>query len=214
MRQLAKVFRLELFDYSLLRFSPLPFELPPQFEWLFYYSPRGVHYFFEQLPVPIQGLKGISLAAMGPGTAAACRTRGYEPAFIGNGHPQTVAHQLISLIQGKRIVFIRAHDSRRSVERLLTDQSVRYSVPVYRNEIDDQVSPPAAKLVLLTSPLNASAYLAHRPLQTNQFVGAIGPSTTEALRARGVHWVQQAPEASEAGLAALLRIALDSEFSN
>ncbi len=183
---------------SLVEFKAASFELPPAFDWVFFYSSQGVRFFFEGLDD--MGLvlpASMRFGAIGPGTAAALP----KSDFTGDGIPETTAKAFLALAAGKRVIFPGAANSRQSVQLLLGDAVESFSVVVYDNTPVSDIPFVEAGVLIFTSPLNAQAYFSKRLLLPGQKVVAIGPTTAQALSDlnAGPHVV--APQASEAGLA-------------
>lgn len=164
---------------SFLEFDPLPFEPPKGTAWLFFYSKRGVRYYFDQHKV-----EGQKLAAIGPSTARELEARtGYKVQFIGTGEPKHIAQAFAQQLGEEKVAFIRAKRSRQSVQQLLSAKDQVIDCIVYDNRKQKQVPPQRAAILVFTSPMNAQAYFEQHPLQANQAVVAIGPTTAAALAA-------------------------------
>jgi len=119
------------------------------------------------------------VAAVGPGTAAALREHGLEPALVARVSTQEGLLEELPRLAG-RVLFAGAEDAR----TLLVEELAAEFVPLYRTrELRPERFPEDADLVLLASASAARAYAA---------VGAtvpavsIGPQTTAAARAGGV----------------------------
>ena len=171
----------ELLGRSLLRFEPVAFTPPADADWWFFYSSRAVAFGLAGGDPPA----GTRLAAMGAGTAAALRQRGWEPAFTGVGYPEEVARQFGEVAAGRRVFFPRARQSRRSVQAALADRVTVLDAVCYDNVADPPPAPIVAEVYVYTSPLNVAAYLDHWAHAPGARVVAIGPSTAGALRERG-----------------------------
>ncbi|MEL6277044.1 MAG: uroporphyrinogen-III synthase [Bacteroidota bacterium] len=169
---------------SLLHFEPIPFHLPAEsFDWVFFYSPRAVEFFYANCG---ELMFRSRLAAMGQGTANMLLKLGYEVAFIGNGSPEEVAVAFGQVAENHKVLFPRAEQSRRSVERYLEGRIKAVDLIVYRNEAKSPQGLKPSEIVVLTSPLNVAAYLAVCPAEPQIKFFAIGPSTAEALAKNGI----------------------------
>lgn len=124
------------------------------------------------------------VAAVGPGTAAALRLHGLEPAVVASVSTQEGLLAALPRPAG-RVLFAGAEDARELLARELRADVV----PLYRTEELRPEHFPPADLVVLASPSAARAYAAAA-------VGApavsIGPQTTEAARRAGVAVVAEA----------------------
>ncbi len=168
---------------SLLSFSPVPFELPPPTDWIFFYSSRAVTFFLAGYPG--ERPAAVRLATIGSGTAATL-ARQWRPAdFVGSGNPVAVAQAFAARLQeGATVLFPRARRSRRSVQLRLPGHIKPVDLIVYDNAIATERTVPATDIAVLTSPRNAAAYLAAvgRPAP---LLVAIGPSTSQWLASQG-----------------------------
>ena len=79
----------EVLAQSLIDFFPESFLKLPQADWLFFYSKKGVQFFFKNKPKNFS--KKTKWAAMGEGTATALAHQNISLDFIGDGSPETTA---------------------------------------------------------------------------------------------------------------------------
>ena len=181
---------------SLLHFEPVSFTEPPPTDWIFFYSSRSVSYFLAGLSAPPGA--GIRLATIGSGTAATLRERLRAADFIGSGRPPEVARAFAQrLVTGQSVLFPRARRSRRSVQDRLPPDIKVVDLIVYDNGIATERPVPATQIAVLTSPLNAEAYLAAVRRPAPQLV-AIGASTQRFLLAQGLDCATPAAPDEEA----------------
>jgi len=142
-----------------------------------------------------------SVAAIGPGTAAALREPGVEPDFVASVSTQEGLLAELPRPAG-RVLYAGAEDAR----RLLADELGADFVPLYRTR---QLRPdgfPDADLVVLASASAARAYAA---LGTELPAVTIGPETTRAAREAGVEVVAEAVSHDLDGLVtAVARVAV------
>ncbi len=190
-----------IIDKSLLFFTAVDFDWPLKpFDWVFFYSPRAVDFFFKavsSLPTTTR------LAAVGGGTAAAIRAAGYQPDFTGQGQPIDVAAAFLPVARGSTVLFPAARRSGRSIEKLLGDAVQAQYLVVYDNQIQLENHLVYTDWVILTSPLNVQAYFSCLPLCSTTTYLAIGSVTAQAMQQWGVK--AAFPESpSEEGLVALL----------
>jgi len=186
---------------SLVEFSALVFELPPHFDWLFFYSKTGVEFFFKQVNLD-QLPNNVKIAGLGPATAHRVQIiSGRTPDFIGNGTPEQSASEFSKIAKGQTVLFARAADSRQSVQLLLQSDINVIEIIVYKNKIIDNVAATSANIMVFTSPLNAEAYFKKHKLTTVQQVIAIGNTTEKALQALGVKKIIVAESPDESALA-------------
>jgi len=134
------------------------------------------------------------VAAIGPGTAAALREGGVEPAFVPRVSTQEGLAAELPDPEG-RILFAGAERARRHLIEALGAQFV----PVYRTHGLRPEAPPEGDLVVLAS---ASAAEAFGALGLELPAVSIGPETTRAARAAGVRVVEEAETHDLDGLVA------------
>lgn len=191
-----------VYGQYLIAFRPLNFSLPPVADWVFCYSSRAAAFFLRGLQQ--HGLTADRYpryAALGAGTAKKLQELGIQPAFTGTGDPLASVGSFAERAAGKRVLFPRAEQSRQSIQRLLGDQIEALDLIVYRNSKLTAVELPDTRYVVLTSPLNAEAYLSIKGQGSGQRIVAIGSTTAEALASLQVESFRVADQASEAALA-------------
>ncbi len=149
------------------------------YDWVVVTSPRGAH----ELAVRARGVLPM-VAAIGPGTAAALREHGVEPALV----PQVSTQEglVAELPQPRgRVLFAGAADARAYLaEALGADTVVLYRTRELRPE-----TAPEGDLVVLAS---ASAARALAGAGLDLPAVSIGPETTREARARGIDVVTEA----------------------
>ena len=169
-----------VYGESLIEFDFVPFNYFPFCEWIFFYSPRCVYYFFEMAEP--NRYKNSKFAVMGPGTARAMIEQDIIPDFIGNGNPEQTAESFGDEAYEQRVLFPQAENSRKSIEKLIADQVEVIDIVVYTNLPKKEFSVPNCDILIFTSPLNAQTYFEKYPLTKEQNVLAIGKTTAESLR--------------------------------
>lgn len=182
---------------SLIRLTPVAFGEPPATDWIFFYSPRAVAFFAAAARPEAEQ----RLAAIGPGTAAACSRAGWRVDFIGQGSPAEVARAFLPVAAGQRVLFPQARQSRRSVEKAIAEQIDAVPLIVYDNEIRPTIALPKHHIAVFTSPLNVRAYMRYYPPRGDVMFVAIGPSTAAAMRAAGITRFRLADSPDEQALA-------------
>jgi uroporphyrinogen III methyltransferase / synthase len=141
------------------------------------------------------------VAAVGPGTAAALREQGIEPALV--PHVATQEGLLAELPERPgRVLLVAAEDAR----RLLVHELGADFVPLYRTRAL-RPDPPAGDLVVLASGSAARAFAA---LTLDLPAVTIGPQTSAAARAAGVRIAAEAQTHDLDGLVAAVEDACSS----
>jgi uroporphyrinogen-III synthase len=135
-----------------------------------------------------------ALAAIGPGTAAALRDGGATPDLVPHVSTQEGVVAELPCPPG-RVLFAGAERAR----RLLVDELGADFVPLYRTRELRPDPPPEGDLVVLASASAAHAFAA---LGLDLPAVSIGPETTRAAEAAGVHVVAEAERHDLDGLVA------------
>jgi uroporphyrinogen-III synthase len=134
------------------------------------------------------------VAAIGPGTAAALREGGVEPAFVPRVSTQEGLAAELPAPRG-RVLFAGAERARRH----LVDALSAEFVPLYRTHSLRPEPPPQGDLVVLAS---ASAAEAFGALGLDVPAVSIGPETTRAAEAAGLRVAEEAQTHDLDGLVA------------
>lgn len=187
---------------SLVKFTVVEFSAVPLTDWIFFYSKNAVRFFVEGLQkAGLDFPDDAFLAALGPGTAKAIREYGRQVGFEGDGDPENTARLFLPLAYGRRVLFPRAENSRRSVQDLLLGHIQILDLVVYRNEVRRDFDAGTEDFLVFTSPLNVNAYFQKNSLRAGQIVVAIGHTTGEALEKMGITGFHVADQPTEEALA-------------
>lgn len=189
----------EVASKSLIDFSAHPFEVPTTVDWIFFYSKRGIRYYFEVVNASENRLK---IACIGTGTANYL-WEGWQlkADFVGNGEPQETAAAFLKVAKDLKVAFVRALDSKKSVQQLIESSITVVDCIVYTNIPISHTYSFSGEILVFTSPLNATAYFAKNTLLPQQKIVAIGNSTAEALKQAAINDCTIAEEPSEEALA-------------
>ena len=183
---------------SLIEFDFVPFNYFPFCEWIFFYSPRCVKYFFEMAKP--NRYNNSKFGVMGPGTAKAMIEQGIVPDFIGNGNPEQTAESFGDEAYEQRVLFPQAENSRKSIEKLIADQVEVIDMVVYTNSPKKNFTIPDVDILVLTSPLNAQTYFSKYSLKETQKVLAIGKTTADSLRNLSIYKFEVASSPTMEGI--------------
>lgn len=149
------------------------------YDWVVVTSPNGA----DELTRRLRG-RLPHVAAIGPGTTAALRAHGIEPALAPRVSTQEGLLAEFPRPPG-RVLFAGAEDAR----RVLMEELSADFIPLYRTVERRPPSFPRGDLVLLTS---ASAARAYGALELDLPALTIGPSTSAAAKRAGVRVVAEA----------------------
>jgi uroporphyrinogen-III synthase len=194
----------KIWDESLLEFELVPFYKIPDVDWIFFYSQKGVSFFFNHIiNNNIRLSENIKLAGFGEKTANTIE-QFTKCHFVGTGNAQTTAPDFLKIANGKKILFPRAVNSQRSVQQLIDNQSITEDLIIYKNFPKREFYIPRMDYLFFMSPLNAKAFFQKYKLEQNQKVFAIGKTTANALSELGVENVIFPKKPSEEELVKLL----------
>ncbi len=191
----------QVYGQSLIEFSGVDWGKMPPTDWIFFYSRKAVTFFWEGLRKKGEVIgESIQLATLGQGTAAKLTDLGYQANFVGTGNPGEVAEQFLSVAEKRRVLFPRAENSQKSMQKALHGKVVELDLVVYKNEMRKEFSIPKVNYLVFTSPMNAKAYF-QRYAWTGEHLVAIGETTAAALRKLVDAKVYIADQSSEESLA-------------
>jgi uroporphyrinogen-III synthase len=159
------------------------------FDWVVVTSPRGA----RELATRRRG-NLPRVAAIGPGTAAALRENGIEPALVPRVSTQEGLVAELPDPPG-RVLFAGAEDARPYLAEALHAEAV----VLYRTRQLRPAEPPGGDLVVLAS---ASAAKAFATLGLEIPAVSIGPETTREAQAQGIEVVAEAATHDLDGLVA------------
>jgi len=185
---------------SLIDFKAVKFELIPPTDWIFFYSKKGVKYFFEGISDKAD-FSNRQLACMGKGTKVALETLGKSADFEGKGTPNEIAAAFLKLAKNQSVLFPRARTSRQSIQKILGNHIISYDLVVYINEPKTDCHMSNNNLLVFTSPLNVEAYFYQNRLKPHQRIVAIGETTAKALRKLGYCEITIAGQPTEKAMA-------------
>jgi uroporphyrinogen III methyltransferase / synthase len=204
--RLARRLREEGFDVAevpLIRVDPLPGPplRPDGYDWVVLTSRAGVAELFRRLDGSLP-----PVAAIGPGTAAALRERGVEPAVVASDSTQEGLVRELPRPPG-RVLFAGAEGARDVLVRELGADFV----PLYRTVLLRPDPFPRADLVVLASGSAARALAAAAP---GQACVSLGPVTSRAARERGLPVLAEAETADMEGLVRAVKLAASRAASS
>jgi uroporphyrinogen III methyltransferase / synthase len=192
-----------------IRTQSLDAELPADFDLLCVTSPNGAERLFELLR-DARDLAGVTVAAIGPGTARVLRERGIEPDVV---PARAVAEGLVEALRDvpfRRAVIARAAEGRDVLPDALRERGEVEVVALYETVADPlseetRSAAAGADYVLFTSASSVRFFLAAGGSLDGPRVVSIGPATSEELRAHGAEPDLEAdPHTPDGIIAALL----------
>jgi uroporphyrinogen III methyltransferase / synthase len=150
-------------------------------------SPNGAHELMARLR-DARELAGMTVAAIGPGTARALREHGIEADVV---PLRSVAEGLVEALAGRswrRALIARARDGRDVLERGLREQGVAVDVLALYETLPERLEPEAvagADYVTFTSASTVRFFVEAGGSFDGVRIASIGPATSAALRERG-----------------------------
>src|SRR4051794_13592534 len=201
-----------------IRTQPLPVELPDvrSYDLLCVTSPTGADQLFMHLR-DARDLAGVTVAAVGPGTARALRAHGIEADIV---PARSVAEGLVEALQDRtwgRVLVARAAEGRDVLIDALRERGSQVDLlALYETlpePLDDatRAAAAAADYLLFTSGSSARFYAAAGGTLDGPRLVSIGPATSAELR--GLGWgpaLEADPHTPDGLVAALLADAVTS----
>lgn len=189
---------------SLLEFELIPFDHLPEVDWIFFYSQKGVQFFFNHIQNNnIQIPERIQFAGFGEKTAATIQ-QFTTCHFVGTGNATTTTPLFLAIAKDKKILFPRAENSQRSIQQLIDNQTITIDLIIYKNFPKKEFDIPSPDYLFFMSPLNAKAFFQKYQLKKGQKVFAIGKTTADTLMDLGIQNVIFPKKPSEEELVKLL----------
>ncbi|XOV66018.1 MAG: uroporphyrinogen-III synthase [Fluviicola sp.] len=186
---------------SFLQFKPVPFDVPKEYQVIFFSSPRAVTFFHSRYSVP----SGVHIASVGGKTTALLKSMGYEVAFTGEdkGSISEVATSFQNWLGDRKVLFPVSTKSLGTISKgLPPDQTIH--VTCYETQIQEHILESTFDVYVFTSPSNVEGFFAQNKLDGVSTVIAWGDSTAMALKKHQVFNFDVLREPSQSTLSSLL----------
>jgi uroporphyrinogen III methyltransferase/synthase len=203
----------EVVEAPTIRIAPLDADLPAprDYDLVCVTSPNGAELLLDRLR-DARELAGVTVAAIGPGTARALRGRGVEPDVVPE---RAVAEGLVEALEAvpvRRALVARAAEGRDVLPDALrargaeVDVVALYETVAEPLDADARAAAAAADYVLFTSASSVRffAQAAGRAALMGPRLASIGPATSAELRAHGAEPHLEAHPHTPDGLVAAL----------
>jgi uroporphyrinogen III methyltransferase/synthase len=175
-----------------IRTQPLDVTLPPvrDYDLLCVTSPTGAEYLFRHLR-DARELAGVTVAAIGPGTARALRERGVEPDVVPE---RAVAEGLVEALEGlefERVLVARAKEGRDVLPDALRARGSHVDVAALYETVAEPLSDEArdaaaaADYLLFTSGSSVRFFAEAGGSLSGPKLVSIGPATSAVLQELG-----------------------------
>lgn len=167
-------------DVSLIDIDYTTISFPStDYSWLFFYSKNGVKAYHALFG----NTKMHKWATIGESTAKCAEELGISVDFRGNGLPEEVATSFLNIVGTEdHILFLRAKESKNSVQHIIEDRILCDSEIIYSNKIMASLPRfnPHYRIGVFTSPMNAKAFFDNYS-GSFDYIIAIGKTTCKAV---------------------------------
>ncbi|MBT8220140.1 MAG: uroporphyrinogen-III synthase [Bacteroidia bacterium] len=174
-----KITTKSLIDFSVVTFSSIPLS-----DWIFFYSQKGVKFFFDNIEK--EGLrigKNVKFAVFGNSTASFLESFVNSVDFVGTADAFATAKSFLEVASDQSVVFVKGTNSMDSLRPYLQEKMIYIDLVVYENRPKTNVELSYHDILVFTSPMNLTAYLMNSEILTDQTIFVIGTSTaTTALQ--------------------------------
>jgi uroporphyrinogen III methyltransferase/synthase len=196
-----------------IRISPLDTPLPPLdgYDLVCVTSPNGADLLLDRLR-DARDLAGITVAAIGPGTARALRARGIEPDVVPERAVAEGLVEALSDVPVRRALIARAAEGRDVLPEALRERGAEVDLLALYETVPEQLDPAtrdaaaAADELLFTSASGVRFYVAAGGSLQGPRLVSIGPATSAELRAHGAEPdVEADPHTPDGLIEAVLR---------
>lgn len=189
----------EVHQQSLIKIEPIPFTIEKEFDWIFIASSNGAKLLLKSYTPP----ESTRIGVVGEATAKAVKSFGIFPDFVGKtGNMNELGDSLARTIGKSSVLFAGAEGGSERI-RSAVPLEQRTFISIYRTVMVDNASIPETEVVFLTSPSNAASYLKSGSLKGRTVI-AIGTTTADFLRSKGITKVLTPASPSEEDVIALL----------
>lgn len=164
---------------SFISFGKIPFEIPADWDVVFFSSPRSFDFFISE------GFKqetGQQIACIGLETKKHIENSGYEVSFFGEnaGNPKEVAIEFRTWLGDRKAVFPQSTKSNKTIESELAETQ-RIPLLVYDTIPDPVPFLNAFSVYIFTSPSNYKSFVSLNIIPEDAKVIAWGHSTAETM---------------------------------
>jgi uroporphyrinogen-III synthase len=168
---------------SFIKTVPIPFSLPPSFDWLFFNSANAVAHFFKNVDTSTISCK---IACIGESTHTELIKIGKKAHFIGKGSIVEIGVEFAKILGAKIVLIPCSNRSAQSIQQNLPIHQVIQKV-IY-NTVFCDVTITNIDAVFFTSPSNVMAFNSVNSFPNQVF--AIGETTKAALLKKNITSVE------------------------
>jgi uroporphyrinogen-III synthase len=173
---------IKLIRQSLISFKALDFEVPADWEVVFFSSPRSFDFFYKQ-EFRLQGYQKI--ACIGSETKAHIERFGFLVDFFGDeaGKPDEVGAAFKTWLGNRVALFPQSSISNKSIEKSIP-KSLAKPLIVYET-INDNLEVIHCAIYIFTSPSNFKSYTQRNTLPRDSKIIAWGETTNQSILKAG-----------------------------
>lgn len=173
---------LDIEGKSLINIVPIALpDLVPDTDWIFFYSKNGIKHFFTQLTSSIEKFRYSSqkFATIGQQSSDyLLKEFGVSTSFVFDGNNSS---ELKKLIGRRRVLFPQGSSSKKTIEQLLPPDQCKPIFVYHNTPINDFKLHYKPNYLIITSPMNADAYLLRNRVDKNTTVITLGTTTANHL---------------------------------
>ena len=135
----------------------------------------------------INALENLPVFAIASSCAAAAREFGFSEIYTGqNAHGDDFAREILPLLNGKKVIYLKGKDSASNFLEILQDGGVNIkAVVAYENVLNPckmELKPPKNSILIFASPINVRNFLTNFGWDESYQTISIGKVTAKELK--------------------------------
>lgn len=170
---------------SFISFQQIPFEIPNEWEVVFFSSPRSFDFFVSD---DFSLESNQQIACIGEETKNHIESRGYVVAFFGEnaGNPKEIASRFKEWLGPRRALFPQSTRSNKSIETELPEAQ-KIPLTVYETVEDPILFRTVFSIYIFTSPSNYLSFISLNSIPEGAKILAWGATTAQLIVNKGKH---------------------------
>ncbi len=135
----------------------------------------------------ISALENLPVFAIASGCAAAAKGLGFTQIYTGqNAHGDDFAREILPLLKGKKVLYLKGKDSASNFLEILQDGGVNIkAIVAYENVLNPckmELKPPKNSILIFASPINVRNFLSNFGWDESYQTISIGKVTAKELK--------------------------------
>ena len=135
----------------------------------------------------ISALENLPVFAIASGCAAAAKGLGFTQIYTGqNAHGDDFAREILPLLKGKKVLYLKGKDSASNFLEILQDGGVNIkAIIAYENVLNPckmELKPPKNSILIFASPINVRNFLSNFGWDESYQTISIGKVTAKELK--------------------------------